>query len=167
MRAKAFVSLPVGAVRLAQHKVDQFPRLGVMTKNSKAARTDMLRLGDLERIVQAWDAKVRAAGCELWYPRIDRWRRFMAKERALDYESRKAILNQGIRGLCDRAGVPYLSSHKLRHGHAVYAMRRVKDMKGLKILSQNLMHRSVATTDGIYAPLVGDDAANLYEGMAE
>jgi hypothetical protein len=40
-------------------------------------------------------------------------------------------------------------------------------MKGLKILSQNLMHRSVATTDGIYAPLVGDDAANLYEGMAE
>jgi len=69
--------------------------------------------------------------------------------------------------LCERAGLPYLSSHKLRHGHAVYMMRRVKDMKQLKSLSQNLMHASVATTDMIYARLVSDDIADLYEGIEE
>jgi hypothetical protein len=42
-------------------------------------------------------------------------------------------------------------------------MRRVKDMKQLKSLSQNLMHSSVAITDGIYGKLVSDDIAEMYE----
>ncbi len=167
MRAQAFVSLPVDAVDLRQFKISQFPKMGVHTKNAKAARTDMLRLPDLLAVVQAWDAKVRAAGSPLWYPRIDRWHRFVDPAKGLCWVTRRQIINEGIKVLCERAGIPYLSSHKLRHGHAVYMMRRVKDMKQLKSLSQNLMHSSVATTDGIYARLVQDDIANLYEGVEE
>jgi site-specific recombinase XerD len=167
MRSQAFVSLPVEAIDLRQFKIKQFPQLGVHTKNGKAAKTDMMRLPDLVRVVQAWDVKVRAAGSPLWYPRIDRWHRFVGQDKGLNWKSRQIVLNDGIRELCERAGLPYLSSHKLRHGHAVYAMRRVKDMKQLKSLSQNLMHKSVATTDGIYARLVGDDIADLYERMQD
>lgn len=167
MRARAFVSLPVDAVDLRQYKVSQFPRMGVRTKNSKAARTDMLRIPDLVAVVQAWDKKVREAKCRLWYPAIDRWHRGFLHDNELNWPSRTIVLNNGLRKLSARAGVPYLSAHKLRHGHAVYMMRRVKDMHGLKSLSQNLMHKSVSTTDGIYARLVRDDIADLYEGIEE
>ena len=60
----------------------------------------------------------------------------------------------GLRDLCELAGIPYLSPHKLRHGHAVYVMRRVKDLKQLKSLSQNLMHSSVMITDRIYTGIL-------------
>jgi site-specific recombinase XerC len=167
MRAQAFVSLPVEAVDLRQYKISQFPGLGVHTKNSKAAKTDMLRLPDLLAVVQRWDAKLRRSGIALWYPRIDRWHRFVGTEKGFNWLSRREILNKGIRALCARAEQPYLSSHKLRHGHAVYMMRRVKDMKQLKSLSQNMMHDSVVTTDETYARMVQDDIASLYEGVEE
>lgn len=167
MRAQAFVSLPMEAVDLRRFKISQFPALGVHTKGAKAAQTDMLRLPDLLAVVQAWDAKVRAAGCLLWYPRIDRWHRFLGAERELHWPTRSGLLAKGLAQLCERAGVPYLSPHKLRHGHAVYMMRRVKDMKQLKSLSQNLMHKNVGTTDEIYARLVRDDIADLYGGIGE
>jgi site-specific recombinase XerC len=167
MRAQAFVSLPVEAVDLAQYKVSQFPGLGVHTKNSKAARTELLRLPDLLAVVRAWDTKLRENGIPLWYPRIDRWHRFVATEKGYNWLSRREILNKGIRALCERAGLPYLSSHKLRHGHAVYMMRRVRDMKQLKSLSQNMMHESVVTTDEIYARMVQDDIADLYDGIVD
>jgi site-specific recombinase XerD len=167
MRVGAFVSMPAAAVDLQRCKISQFPELGVHTKNGKAALTDLLRLPDLLAVVQAWDAKVRAAGALLWFPRVDRWHRFVGTEKETNWMTRKKLLNQGIRGLCERAGVPYLSSHKLRHGHTVFMMRRVRDMKQLKSLSQNLMHSSVAITDAIYGRLVSDDIADLYKGIEE
>jgi site-specific recombinase XerD len=167
MRAQAFVSLPVEAVDLRRFKVNQFPELGVHTKNSKAAQTGMLQLPDLLDVVTAWDQKIRATGCALWFPRIDRWHRFIGAERVLHWPTRSNLLAKGIRRLCERAGVPYLSPHKLRHGHAVFMMRRVKDMHALKVLSQNLMHESVATTDSIYARLVRDDIEDLYGSVRE
>ena len=47
-----------------------------------------------------------------------------------------------LRDPCELVSIPYLSPHQLRHGHAVYRMRRVKDMKQLKNLSQNRLHSS-------------------------
>lgn len=167
MRAAAFVSLPVKAVDLQRYLVRQFPEMGVHTKNAKAAKTQVIRLPDLLAVVQAWDRKVRELGCDLWYPRIDAWHRFVSKEVNLHWDSRTKMLNRGIQALCERAGIGYLSAHKLRHGHTVYMMRRVKDMKGLKVLSQNLMHSSVAITDGIYGRLVNDDMAEMYEEVSE
>ncbi len=166
MRAQAFVSMPVAALNLQERKVKQFPELGVHTKNGKAEITSMLRIPELMEVVEAWDQTVREAGAALWYPRIDRWHRFLEADGAdLNWESRTKTLNCGIRILCKKADVPYLSSHKLRHGHTVYAMKRVKDMKQLKTLSQNLMHSSVAITDGIYGRLVSDDIASLYDNL--
>jgi integrase len=54
-------------------------------------------------------------------------------------------------------GVEYYSAHKLRHGHAVYALKHAKTMAELKAISQNLMHSSIGITDGIYGRLVDDD----------
>lgn len=167
MRAQAFVSMPVKAVDLERHVISQFPELGVRTKNGKAARTQLLRIPELVAIVEAWDAKVRMNRDGLWYPRIDRWHRFVDGDAQANWLSRTAILSAGMRALCERAGVPFLSAHKLRHGHTVFMMRRVKDMKQLKALSQNLMHSSVAITDGIYGRLVSDDIADTYAEFGE
>jgi site-specific recombinase XerC len=167
MRAQAFVSLPIGAVDMRRRSVLQLPELGVHTKNAKAAKTHLLKIPDLLSVVEAWDATVRANGCGLWFPRIDRWHRFMGAETELVWQSRCNLLAKGMQKLCARAGIPYLSPHKLRHGHAVYMMRRVKDMKDLKSLSQNLMHSSVEITDRIYARLVSDDVAELYDEIEE
>lgn len=167
MRAQAFVSMPVQAFNLTTYTVSQFPALGVATKNGKAAKTQLARIPELLEVVRKWDAKARAAGSKLWYPRIDRWQRFMGQEESGNWLSRTAILGEGIRHMCELAGVPYLSAHKLRHGHTVYMMRKVKDMKQLKALSQNLMHSSVAITDGIYGRLVSNDIQDMYEDLGE
>lgn len=55
------------------------------------------------------------------------------------------------------AGLPYKSPHKFRHGHAVYALQHAKTMADYKAVSMNLMHEDIRVTDGIYAPLAGDE----------
>lgn len=170
MRGQAFVSMPIKAVNLERMTINQFPELGVRTKNHKAARTALMRIPDLLAICQAWDDKLRAAGMsgdDYWFAVVDRWHRKLEPGVKVNYLSRRDGLAEGVKKLCARAGIPYLSPHKLRHGHTVFMMRRVKDMKGLKALSQNLMHSSVAITDGIYGRLVSDDIQDMYEEIGE
>jgi site-specific recombinase XerC len=50
-------------------------------------------------------------------------------------------------------GLFYHSTHKFRHGHAVYALMLAKNIAELKAVSQNLMHTNISTTDGIYGML--------------
>jgi len=50
-------------------------------------------------------------------------------------------------------GLSYHSPHKFRHGHAVYALKKAKDVQTLKAVSQNLMHSKLAITDGVYGIL--------------
>ena len=52
-----------------------------------------------------------------------------------------------------RVGLPYHSPHKFRHGHAVYALKNAKDVPALKAVSQNLMHKNLSITDGVYGIL--------------
>jgi site-specific recombinase XerC len=167
MRAQAFVSLPVEALDLRRKTVKQLPELGVHTKNGKAAKTQLLRIPDLLAVVQEWDDLVRGAGAELWYPRIDRWHRFVALDRDLRWLTRTEILAKGIKKLCARAGMPYLSPHKLRHGHTVYMMRKVNSVRDLKSLSQNLMHAHMGITDGIYGRLENRDLESTYDTYGE
>jgi hypothetical protein len=60
----------------------------------------------------------------------------------------------------EKAGLPYHSPHKFRHGHAVYA---------LKAVNQNLMHDNLSITDGVYGVLSGmevkGEIANLGKGL--
>jgi len=56
--------------------------------------------------------------------------------------------------------MPYHSPHKFRHGHAVYALKRAKDVSAPKAISQNLMHQNLTITDGVYGILSDADVRN-------
>ncbi len=50
-----------------------------------------------------------------------------------------------------------LDGLKLRHGHAVYALKKAKDVPALKAVSQNLMHSNLSVTDAVYGILEAND----------
>lgn len=66
-------------------------------------------------------------------------------------KNRRTSLLKRMRLLCQRAGVPYLSPHKCRHGHAVYARQHAKDMTDLMAISRNLGHSHTGVTEAMYA----------------
>ncbi len=70
---------------------------------------------------------------------------------------RNVAIVKRVRLLFAAAGLPYKSPHKFRHGHAVYALQHARTMADYKAVSQNLMHADIRVTDGIYAPLLGDE----------
>lgn len=167
MRVDAFASLPISCVDLAAGgKIYQLPERGVRTKNSKAAVTFLLPIPELMTIIQEWDLIVRKAlpPAALWFTVMTRdGDRFTGGTQA--HINRGDSVGDALRALCERANIPYLSPHKLRHGHIVYAMKNVKDMAGLKAVSQNVMHASVTITDGIYGGLSGNDVQRVISGL--
>ena len=62
-----------------------------------------------------------------------------------------------LRAWLERVNLPFHSPHKFRHGHAVYALKNAKDVSVLKAVGQNMMHKSLSTTDGIYGVLSETD----------
>lgn len=166
MRVGAFVSLPINCVDVHKGKVWQEPERGVRTKNKKAAVTAMLSIGELNPVVMAWDKKVRESlpNDAIWYSTIDQGSDHLVYQNR-SAEGRRLLLSDGMKSLCGSAGVEYKSPHKLRHGHVVYALKLVKDMAGLKAVSQNVMHSSVAITDGIYGALLEDDVHDLIHSL--
>ena len=72
-----------------------------------------------------------------------------------------------MRQLCELAGVPYKRLHALRHGHAVWALTHANSVADLKAVSQNLMHRSLFTTDEIYGILTETDTRNRVTHLAK
>lgn len=166
MRVDAFVSLPVNCVDLQSGYVYQLPARGVRTKNHKAAKTSLLSIPELMRVVNEWDERIRgklADDC-MWYATINRGSDEILYKNT-STEGRRAILVKGMEKLCARAGVRYLSPHKLRHGCAVFSIKSVNNMAGLKAISQNMMHSSVSITDGIYGNMAGDDVHNLIHAI--
>lgn len=166
MRADAFVSLPIHCVDIESGRVWQVPDEGVRTKNHKAAITSLLTIPELYSVVKAWDVKVRSAlpADGMWYASID-WGGDRLAYKSTAAGGRRTNLARGMRQICASAGVEYKSPHKLRHGHAVYGIKAVKDLKGLKAVSQNLMHSSVSITDGLYGNLVEDDVHELIHSL--
>ncbi len=76
MRAGAFVSLPIQALDLGAGSVQQWPSLGVRTKNSKSATTYLIDIPELVKPVHAWDQYVRASLPEtaMWFtPTVNYW----------------------------------------------------------------------------------------------
>lgn len=166
MRADAFVSLPISCVDLVKWEVRQLPELGVRTKFNKAAITYFLDILELRARVIEWDRKVRAAlpAGAAWYARVNR-----TSDGFLPSADpglwRREQLTRGLVQLCAAAGVKYLSPHKLRHGFAVYGVRNAQNMAELKAVSQNLMHSSLAITDGLYGNLAGDDVKSAISSL--
>jgi len=104
----------------------------------------------------------------LWYTPL-----FEAKHHGISTNPSTGGMNRdedyrkGLRVICRRAGVPYLSPHKLRHGHAVYGVKHAKTMPELKAVSQNLMHSSIVITDGIYGNLSPDDVNHTITNLGK
>lgn len=173
MRVGAFATLPVQAVHIERRPVivNQWTSLGVRTKNDVVANTVLLdnsELDDLHAIVSTWDALAREnVGPEgMWYSLIEPdGMNFMPDQ--LPGRYRGDGIARRLRLLCDLAGVPYLSPHKLRHGHIVYAVAHCKTMADLKAVSQNVMHKQLSTTDAIYARLTDDDVTRRIQGLGK
>lgn len=171
MRVGAFATLPLCAVHIDKRPVlvNQWTSLGVRTKNDTVANTVLLEtpeLDDLHTVVAAWHhlalRNVGLAG--MWYSLIEPdGLNFMLAQTPGRY--RGDGIARRLRLLCELAGVPYLSPHKLRHGHIVYAFSHCKTMADLKAVSQNVMHKQLSTTDAIYARLTDDDVARRIQGL--
>jgi integrase len=159
MRAGAFCTMPIQAVDVPHRAIKQWPSLGVETKNGKSATTYLLDIPDLLAVVGRWDSFVRACLplTAMWYtPTISQW-----GEQILSTEppgsNRSLAVIKRVRKLFARAGAPYKSPHKFRHGHAVYALQHAETMADYKAVSMNLMHEDISVTDSIYAPLANNE----------
>lgn len=160
-RASAFVTLTLDCIDLNRRTVMQYPSRGVRTKGRKAAVTRLLEVPDLLAVVERWDRIVRAAlpATARWYAVVDvvnGEQRLVADEPGA---ARRVTLRKRIMRLFELAGLPPLSPHKFRHGHAVYALKLARNIADLKAISMNLMHSSIGITDGIYGVLSREDVA--------
>lgn len=81
------------------------------------------------------------------------------------YQGRNNVIECDVRLICKRAGVPYQSPHKLRHGHVVHALKQARNMAELKAISQNIMHASVVITDQVYGKLVNDNVRSVISNL--
>jgi integrase len=159
MRAGALASLPLEAVDLANRSIKQWPALGVRTKNGKSATTYLLDISELIAVVKRWDALIRAQlpSTAMWYtPFVNHWGEYTLSEGPAG-ASRNGAVSDRMRRLFELADLPVRSAHKFRHGHAVWALQRAQTMADYKAVSMNLMHGDLKVTDGIYAPLLGDE----------
>jgi integrase len=124
-RSSAFTSLPIQAVDIKKRCLNQWPELGVKTKNRKRATTFLLPIPRLLEVVVARDDVVRT---ELppttpWYATIyNRWGEQRLMENSPG-ENRNQMLTKRLRRLFAAAGLVYKSAHKFRHGHAVYGLQ--------------------------------------------
>jgi integrase len=169
MRADALASIPISCVDLPNRTIYQLPERGVRTKGRKAAKTYLLDIPDLLEVVTRWDAFLKAnsqtltADC-LWYSTLTRdGMTLTPTSRA--FAGRYNILKEDLHIICQLAGIPYLSPHKLRHGHTVYALKKAKNVAQLKAISQNIMHKSLVTTDQIYGRLINDDVQDIISSL--
>lgn len=160
MRADALASLPISCVHLDERAIEQYPLLGVRTKNRKAAITFLLDIPELFAVVEHWDQRVRAdlPPNALWYATLAR--DGMALTATTEAVHRRYdVVEEDVRLICDRAGVEYQPPHRLRHGHVVWALKQARTLADLKAISQNVMHSSVVITDGTYGRLVENDVS--------
>ena len=165
MRVTAFLSLPVSCVNLDEGKIEQDPSRGVLTKFRKAAVTGLLPIPDLMNVVRRWDSIVRSSQPGgRWYAHLGRWGEVLHDDGRADAKSvrsKRTAFITSMKRVCEIAGVPYKSPHKLRHGHAVYGVKHARSIAELKAVSQNLMHSSIEITDGVYGNLTNEDARNI------
>jgi len=167
MRAGALGTLSIQCVDVANRTIKQWPALGVHTKNSKSATTYLLDIPDLLVVVERWDSFVRAhlPLSAMWYtPVTIHWGEQQLSTN-LPGSNRNVAIIKRIKKLYEAAGLPYKSPHKFRHGHAVYALQHAHAMADYKAVSMNLMHADIRVTDGIYAPLLGDEVKQRIAGL--
>lgn len=169
IRIGAFVTLPIIAVNLQDRSVKQWPSLGVHTKFNKKATTYLVDIPDLMEVVGEWDQEVRRN-----LPETNYWFAPLSPETGgfdpAITEVGQHRYHRAAKDLQDwlnRVGLPYHSPHKFRHGHAVYGVKKAKDVADLKAVSQNLMHSNLSITDGVYGVLSSADVGKRIAGLGQ
>ena len=162
MRITAFVSLPVRCVDIDNMSVYQLTSEGVKTKNSKSAVIILLPIDELIAIVRDWDYLVRKElGINaLWYPKMTTDGLSFGKTNG-DTEASRKSFRRGLSKLCNLTGVEYKSSHKLRKGHGVYAVKHSNNYEEFQAYSQNMGHEDPGTTFKYYSKLSNDDVRRI------
>ena len=164
MRITAFMTLPIACVELSEMTVYQLPHMGVKTKNNKSAQTILLPISQLLEIVIEWDQLVRKelGKSALWYPNLStdglRWSKNMGVSHS---EARRKSFTRGLKKMCARANIEYRSTHKIRRGHGVYAVKHAKNYEEFQAYSQNMGHEDPGTTYKYYSKLSKDDVKNV------
>lgn len=165
MRADALASAPISCMDIPNRTIYQLPEHGVRTKNRKAAKTYLLDIPDLYQVVLNWH---RSLSClptsALWYATLTRDGMTITPT-SQAYAGRHDVIRDDIHLVCELAGVRYKSPHKFRHGHTVYALKRADNIAQLKAISQNIMHSSIVTTEGIYGKLINDDVHDIISNL--
>lgn len=169
MRADTLASLPLQCVDLPNQRIFQIPAMGARTKNNKAAVTYLLDIPDLMQVVTAWDQRLRAANFAagaLWYAPLNH-DGMAIYETTHAIKERATTIRDDIALVCKKAGIPYLSTHKFRHGFIVYARSRAQNMEQVKAISQNVMHANTLITDQIYSGLTTDQVREVITNLGK
>jgi integrase len=169
MRGGAFVTLPIKAIDIKKHLVFQWPSLGVHTKFSKKGTTHILDIPDLLEVIKAWDDEVRThlPDTSYWFATLSPETGYFDPAITQAGNYRVSRLNKDLRDWLSRVGLPYHSSHKFRHGHAVHGLQNSHDIADLKAVSQNLMHSNLSITDGVYGMLSVDDVGKRIANLGQ
>jgi site-specific recombinase XerD len=170
MRVGAFTTLPAMALDLDSLSVKQWPELGVATKNGKAATTYLLNIPKLLDVVRSWDVVVRSGSslAVMWYSRLKynpAADKVTVDKTTVGNVRHSGLVANALKRLCRSVGISYRSPHKLRHGHAVYALKQARTIAELKAVSQNPMHSDLRITDKIYGVLTESDVQGLIAGL--
>jgi integrase len=167
MRADTFASLPRQCVDLPNMRIYQVPSMGPRTKNNKAAITYLLNIPDLLSIVQQWDGRLRQLGfapSALWYAPLNH-DGMSVYESATAIKERSGAIRDDIILICKKAGIRYLSPHRFRHGHIVYARSHARTQEEVKAVSQNVMHANTIITDQVYGGLTSNQVRNVITSL--
>lgn len=169
MRIGAFVSLPIQAVDIPNLCVYQFPSLGVKTKNGKAAKTFLLNIPELLKVIQDWDDEIRAI-----LPPSGFWFASLSPETGLINpavvevgEHRHAKARQNFKEWLKQENLPYHSPHKFRHGHVHYGLDHSENIADFKAVSMNAMHANMEITDTFYSVLRDDEVKNRISNLSK
>lgn len=162
MRIGAFVSLPIQAVDIPNLCVYQYPALGVRTKNGKAAKTFLLDIPELLKIVREWDEEVRAIlpPSGFWFAPLSPDTGLIDPTVVQVGEHRHAIARRNFKSWTKQENLLYHSPHKFRHGHVHYGLERSENIADFKAVSMNAMHANMEITDTFYSVLRDEEVKN-------
>lgn len=153
MRIGAFVTLPILAVDIENRTINQFPSLGVRTKNSKHGTTFLLDIPELLTVVKAWDQEIKSIlpPSGYWFAPLSSETGEIDLESKYVGEHRFTLARKNLKEWLGKVNLPYHSPHKFRHGHIHYGLSHAQNIADFKAISQNAMHSSMEITDQFYS----------------
>jgi len=80
---------------------------------------------------------------------------------------RRQDFAQGLRRMRKQAEVAYRSPHAFRHGHGVFGVQHARNVEELKAVSQNMMHKTLTTTDSMYGNLNGENVRSVITSQGQ